>query len=911
VAQAGVSRPWRALLAFVVVVGAVFAGVAFTGGWEARLGLDLRGGTSITLTAQTQDGEPPTADSLDEAVEIIRARVNGSGVAEAEVTTQGADTIIVQVPGVGEDELVALVGTTAELRFRPVLDIRAGGGPAPGEEPDPAAAEDPDALETIDSFSCSSIEQGAPDDPDSPLLTCDRTSTLRYLLGPADIEGTDVSSASAGIPQNDVSWVVTLDFTSEGASKFFESTDFLSQQQPPQDQFAIVLDGLVVSAPSVNEPIPDGSAQISGSFTQEEAEALANVLKFGALPLTFTTSEVTTVSPTLGSDQLRAGLIAGAFGIGLVVIYALLYYRLLGIVVAASLGVAGLTTYGLVLLLGELIGFTLTLAGVAGLIVAIGITADSFVVLLERIKDEVREGRSARMAVEKGWVRARKTIIASDVVSLLAAFFLYTFSVGNVRGFAFALGLTTVVDLIVVFLFTKPVLTVLLRTRYYAADHAMSGLSPSSLGRNPDRPPRGLARLGNRLYKGETSINFVGRAKRWYAASAGLLGVAVLGLVLNGLSLGIEFTGGAEFTAQKDGVNETTIAQVRDDVVDTGVGAAANPVVTIVGDDRIRVVTSDLTPQESNEVRDAVAGSMDVATDDVTVQLVGPSWGAEITQKALQGLLFFLVAVVVYLAISFEPKMALAALAALAHDVLATVGIYALTGFDVTPASVIGFLTILGYSLYDTVVVFDKVRENTRGIETQSRYTYSEAANLAVNQTLVRSINTSVIALLPIGSILVVSLAALGTGTLKDLALALFVGVAVGTYSSIFIATPLLADLREREPVMRGLRQRVASRRAAGRGPKEPALAAAAASRGDTSGATAGAAALSPSELPGSVRDDGGEDAEDSVSASAPGAPRDHSDGERHSTDHPASVVETGERRQPQRQTRSQRKRRR
>ena len=897
-AQTNVVRPGRALLAFFLVLAAVFGGIAAAGTWAPRLGLDLQGGTSITLTATTLEGSAPTPESLDEAVAIIRQRVNGSGVAEAEVTTQGADTIVVQVPGVGQDELVELVGQTAELQFRPVLAIVPGGAPTPvtpeptgeptpdatgeatpGETGEPAA--EPTAEPTDDSaslgaprsataerasrtstraplaqgeptaspeataestpeptpepvtsvaqpteqefqelleFDCSTIDPGRLTSPDENLITCDRDFLQRFLLGPADLVGTDIATATAGIPQGGVGWQVNLEFTSAGADAFFASTQRLSAQQPPQDQFAIVLDQLVVSAPQVNEPIPGGRAQITGQFTQAEATALANVLQFGALPLAFEVSDVTSVSPTLGLDQLQAGLVAGAIGLVLVMLYALVYYRGLGLVVVASLAVAAVLTYGLVVLLGETIGFTLTLAGVAGLVVAIGITADSFIVLFERIKDEVREGRSTRMAVETAWVRARRTIVAADVVSLLAAFFLYVFSIGNVRGFAFAFGLTTVVDLIVVFLFTKPVLSLLVRTKFFGQGHPASGLDPARLGRSGAGAVGGLAGLGNRLYRGETSFNIVGRAKRWYAVSAGLLGFAILGLLVNGLTLGVEFTGGAEITAQAPGVTQSDVGTVRAAVTDTGIENASDPRVTIVGDDRVRVQTGSLTPEETAVVRDAVGETLEVPTDGINVQVVGPSWGEEITGKALQGLGLFLVAVVIYLAITFEPKMGVAALAALAHDVLATVGIYAWTSFDVTPASVIGFLTILAYSLYDTVVVFDKVRENTRGITGQSVFTYSEATNLAVNQTLVRSINTSVIALLPIGSILVVSLVFLGTGTLKDLALALFIGVAVGTYSSIFIAPPLLADIKEREPIMRSLRQRVLARRKGARG---------------------------------------------------------------------------------------------
>jgi protein-export membrane protein SecD/preprotein translocase SecF subunit len=870
VPPAPVARPWRSIGIFFALVAALAGVLVFQDNTSPRLGLDLEGGTSITLTAKTTDGQPPTEESLNEARAIIEQRVNGSGIAEAEVTTQGSTSIIVQVPGVGQDELVALVGQTAELQFRPVLAIVPGTapvtpGPAPTEQPDATPQATPDAtgaardeagdrtsrsasraatpqaaqatpvatpapspvtqpgvpvpvtpeqLQQLQQFDCSTIDQAEVTPADETLITCDRELTSRFLLGPADIVGTDISAATAGIPQGSVAWQVNLEFTGEGADKFFTSTQTLSSLTPPQDQFAIVLDGLVVSAPQVNEPIPGGRAQITGQFTQADAQGLANVLRYGALPLAFEVSDVTAVSPTLGADQLQAGLVAGLIGLLLVMLYSLLYYRGLGLVVIASLVVVGAVTYGLVLLFG----FTLSLASMAGFIVAIGVTADSFVVLFERIRDEVREGRSVRMAVETGWLRARRTIIVSDIVSLIAAGALALFSIGNVRGFALALGLSTLVDLVVVFLFTKPMLTLLVRTRFFGQGHRLSGLDPSRLGKSGAEQAGGLVGLGNRLYHGETSLPIVGNSRRWYAVSAGLIGFSLLGLLVNGLTLGVEFRGGADLTASVPGVTQQVVPVVREAVVDTGVEAASEPRVTLVGEDRVRVQTGALTPDETREVRDATAQALDVPADDITVQVVGPSWGAEISRSALTGLAVFLVLVVIYLALAFEPKMAVAAIVALAHDVLITVGIYAWTGFDVTPASVIGFLTILGYSLYDTVVVFDKVRENTQGITGQSKVTYSEAANLAVNQTLARSINTSIIALLPIGAILAVSLVVLGTGTLKDLALALFVGVAVGTYSSIFLATPLLADLKEREPVMRSLRARVLSRRQQGGG---------------------------------------------------------------------------------------------
>ncbi len=325
------------------------------------------------------------------------------------------------------------------------------------------------------------------------------------------------------------------------------------------------------------------------------------------------------------------------------------------------------------------------------------------------------------------------------------------------------------------------------------------------------------APLGARLYRGETSIDIVGRIRTWLLVSAAIVAVSLLAVLLRGLNLGIEFRGGAEFDASVGQLSsDQAVADVREAVTGTGIDAARSPIVTIVGsggDQRVSVETGDLTTAQSAEVRDALADAVGTSPEEVTTQVVGPSWGEEITRKALYGLLAFLVLITVYLSLAFEPKMALSAIVALLHDLIATVGIYALVGFDVTPATVIGLLTILGYSLYDTVVVFDKVRENTKGIGGQSVRTYTEAANLAVNQTLVRSLVTSIIALLPVAAILFVGAGLLGAGTLKDFALVLFIGIAVGTFSSVFLATPLLAYLKEREPAMRGLAARVAARR--------------------------------------------------------------------------------------------------
>ena len=534
-----------------VLVAGLITLLAVSGTWTPKLGLDLRGGTTITLTAKNTTGSGSVdPNSLQLAKTIIQSRVDSLGVGESEVTTSGDNQIIVTVPNVQQDELVRLVGQTAVLRFRAVYaaeqvqpqepapnptgeptqgaTAQPSAGPsesaqAPSEAPSAPAGSQPSgtgnnkplpALPTappvpLDQACASADGKGTPPDQaldwqpneacqaafaeftcetkvnevaDQGLFACSQEKTEKYLLGPTLIEGNQLTTAVAGIPQNNVNWVVNLEFNPEGAAAFEQATRELSQKSEPQNRFAIVLDGVSISAPSVNEAIPGGRAEISGNFTQKSATELANVLKYGALPLAFDVSEVNNVSATLGGEQLRAGIIAGIIGLALVVGYCFLYYRGLGIVVVASLGIAGILTYASMVLLGSSVGFALNLPGIAGAIVAIGITADSFVIFFERIRDEVREGRSLRTAVETGWRRARQTILIADTVTMLSALVLFVLAIGSVRGFAFTLGLTTLIDVVVVFFFTKPLMTLLARTKFFGGGHKFSGLDPEHLG---------------------------------------------------------------------------------------------------------------------------------------------------------------------------------------------------------------------------------------------------------------------------------------------------------------------------------------------------------------------------------------------------------------------------------------------
>ena len=488
----GTTRPGRALLILGLIFISLGATVAITGATEVRLGLDLRGGTSVTLQPRASTaGNDVTPEAINQAVEIIRQRVNSLGVAESEVTAQGSGgnrQIVISVPGENGTRVVELVGQTAELRFRQVLasgfGIPSGIDTATVATPVPGVSDVINSqFATLDCTVAASLQGTGTDDPSAVITACSNDLTTKYVLAPAEVLGRQISEASSGLDtQAGSAWTVSLTFDGEGTRAFGALTARVTSLPEPNNQVAIVLDGIVQSSPRINEAIPSGTAQITGDFTQVGARDLANVLKYGALPLAFDRGEVQQISPTLGADQLNAGMLAGAIGLGLVILYCFLYYRGLGIVVTGSLAAAAGLIYLLILVLGETIGFTITLAGIAGIIVAVGITADSFVVYFERIRDEIREGRSLRSAVESGWVKARHTIIVADAVTIIAAVLLYFFAVGGVRGFAFTLGLTTFVDLIVTFIFTKPLMTILARTKFFSSGHRFSGLSDKSSG---------------------------------------------------------------------------------------------------------------------------------------------------------------------------------------------------------------------------------------------------------------------------------------------------------------------------------------------------------------------------------------------------------------------------------------------
>ncbi|MGI8694936.1 MAG: protein translocase subunit SecD [Geodermatophilaceae bacterium] len=570
-APPGQLRTGRYFAALLATFAVLYALVFLVGSENTpRLGLDLIGGTTVTLQAETADGQPPTAESLELARQIIERRVNGLGVAEAEVVTEGDTNIVISVPG-DDGEQAKQLGQTAQLRLRPLVtqplpagqvpttetavptgsgvptgsaaptgtgasagpgtstesaasfapgdptttDTSAPGSAAPGSSAPGSSAPGTSAPATtgapgsggggvpttleeaqaqLGTLDCSRQEVGAPpEQPESYVAACSTDGSTKYLLAPAIIEGTNVDDANATFDTQGLQgWIVLLDFDGGAQSTWAQYTSEHNVTVTPSDPanlVAFTLDGQVISAPEIQGTI-QGQTSITGSFSEDTARDLANSLKYGSLPLTFSQGNAETVSAELGIEQLRAGLIAGGIGVVLVFVYTMLYYRLLGLVTIASLLLSGALVYAVLVILGRQIGFTLTLAGIAGFIVAIGITADSFVVFFERLKDEVQEGRSMRSAVPRAWVRARRTILSADAVSFLAAAILYFLAIGAVKGFAFTLGLSTLLDLVIVFLFTHPLVSVLARKKGFSSPR-FSGLGQLTAAAPVEEPTSG------------------------------------------------------------------------------------------------------------------------------------------------------------------------------------------------------------------------------------------------------------------------------------------------------------------------------------------------------------------------------------------------------------------------------------
>jgi SecD/SecF fusion protein len=834
----------RYLLILLALIGALAGVVVLAFFREPTLGLDLQGGLEVVLEARPEKGRELTEDDLDRSVEIIRDRVDKLGVGEPEIREQGQNQISVGLAGVFDrDRATRIIGQTAQLEFYDLEgdvasqsmnaqgQIRARSQLLPLLTPEDKLKEGQEAsawylygekkerlagpFDTKQALLDSLPRGEAPEGStfyavpsDRVVLTCGENAlqcpgevpagpTWYYLYEyrPNDAEdpvpeltGEDLQADGTRQDFDQGQPIVTLDFTDSGGDKFHDITRELAQRgarlaalagvtdrnanDPYNQRFAIVLDNEIRSFPQIDfddnpDGIAGGNAQITGLEGVDEAKDLALVLQTGALPVEFVQVESTDISATLGEDSLREALIAGIGGLTAVALFLLLFYRFLGVIAILGLAIYAVFFYGAILLFNV----TLTLPGFAGLILTIGVAADANVVIFERIKEEVRAGKSVRAAIGGGYRKGFNTIVDANVVTMITAAILFAAATGGVKGFALMLLVGTLISMVTAVLATRALLGLLAGFRWFD--------NPAFMGASAQKIPAWQR------------IDFMGKRNWWFALSGTVLLIGVVSLGVKGLNLGIDFEGGSQVAFQTP--QPVAVEDVRREA---GSIAGANAVIQGRGDatdgryTEFQVKTESLTPAEQTELTRALEREFDATS--IGVKNVSASFSEQILRSALIAIAFSLLLLVVYIAWRFGFKYSLPVLAALVHDILVTLGIYSFTGREMTTSTVAAVLTILGYSIYDTIIIFDRVREN---VPLMRKSSFAAIANQSLWETIRRSLATSFITLLPVSALLV-----FGGDTLKDFAFALLIGIGSGAYSTIFIATPILTMIKEREP---------------------------------------------------------------------------------------------------------------
>jgi SecD/SecF fusion protein len=835
----------RHLLILGGILAAVAGVVALALFRTPTLGLDLQGGIEVLLQAKAPQGREVTQEDLDRSKDIMEQRVNKLGVGEPEIRKQGNDQISVELPGVHDAaRAAALVGQTAQLQFYDLQGdalaptLTANGGIQPSlqllpllqsqeklaERGTPTAwylysnkgkllAGPADSQEAIKRQFGGSEPAGSkfyavPEG--RTILTCGPSARLcpgvnqvpptriYYYLFKFDpenaehpipeITGKDLKADGTrqDFGQNNEP-IVTLEFTNGGGDRFHDITRALAQRGLQQanlagatgsardnynQSFAIVLDGEIRSFPSIDfDNLPDGisggRAEISGLDSIQEAKDLALVLQTGALPVEFVQLQLQDVSATLGEDSLHEALVAGIGGLLAVAFFLLLFYRFLGVIAIIGLAIYGVLLYGAILIFGV----TLTLPGFAGLVLTIGVAADANVVIFERIKEEVRAGKSVRAAIATGYRKGFNTIIDANVVTMITALVLFLAATGGVKGFALMLLVGTLLSMVTAVGATRALLGVMGGFRWFN--------NPAFMGASAQKIPAWQR------------IDFIGRTRLWFAISGIVLAVGIGSLALQGLNLGIDFKGGSQITFKTP--QPHNVDAVRADAAAVGLGGAViqgRGALQDGGYTSFQVRSKTLPVEQQNDFQNAIRSKLDATS--IGVKSVSASFSRTILRSAIIAIVVSLLLIVAYVAWRFEFKFAVPVLAALVHDIFITLGIYSVTGREVTTSTVAAVLTILGYSIYDTIIIFDRVREN---VPLMRRSSFAAIANQSLWETIRRSLATTFITLLPVTSLFI-----FGGETLKDFAFALLVGIASGAYSTIFIATPLLVILKEREP---------------------------------------------------------------------------------------------------------------
>jgi SecD/SecF fusion protein len=836
------------LVSLIVVVGIPGAVKAK----KTRLGLDLKGGVRLVYQGKPTKQSQVTGEALDRAIDIMRKRVDQLGVAEPSIQRTGSDQIDVALPDVKNAQRAEQqVGQTAQLFFydwepnvigpdgKPApTDAAATGGQGAGDVASGMSLYDAvirgsrrPAIERPNESAngsfylvddkAKSVLRGpedrrvnlvaeAPAPPGSRVVEVKRgtvivqsfkgdkapkgTPNTYYVLNdnPA-LRGTDVKdpqqsfdNGAGGTGQP----IVTFNFSDRGRSIWQKVTREIAQRGESQQlpgtpaqavfqHFAIVLDGKLISVPYIDfKANPDGieasnGSQIEGGFTIDSAQTLANLLRSGALPIKLALISQSQVSATLGKAALNQGLVAGLVGLAVVALFLLLFYRVLGAIAVVALGIYALYFYALI----KLIPITLTLPSIAGLILTIGVAADANIVIFERVKEEIRSGRSVAAGIAAGYKRGLAAIIDANVVTFMTAFILFMLATAEVKGFALTLGIGTLVSLFTAVLATQAALGSMGRSRLIS--------HPAALGAGPQR----------RRWR----YDFMGASRWFFSLSGTILLVGSLAVAGRGLNFGIDFESGTRI--QTALVKPGSENQVRDVMKATGYPDAQIQKVSGkgVGGNGFQISTRTLQPDKVAQVKTGL--DQRFGTRNFSNESIGPTFGKTVANTAVIAIIASLLVISIYIALRFEWKYAVPVLIALMHDLLITAGVYSLTGREVTTSTVAALLTILGYSLYDTIIVFDRVREN---VPRMPRAAFSQIVNRSMSEVLTRSLATTFCTLLPVAALLM-----FGGQTLKDFAFALLVGVASGAYSSIFIASPVLTHWKEREPVYSARRRRI------------------------------------------------------------------------------------------------------
>lgn len=797
---------WLIIISTLLIIASI---VIFTPlDKKINQGLDIQGGLSVVLTASSTDGSEITDDVMEQSRAIIESRVNALGASEATVQVQGNNQILVQIPGMSDTETaLETIGRTGKLEFAR-LDSFTDSSVVQAIKSGQYASEGTITDEFGNVFPSGETQH----------LTVEEGTYTPIVTG-SNIEQVTVDRESEGSQY----YAVNLRLDSEGTQAFAEaSRDLVSTH----GQIVIILDGEVQSAPAVQSEIPNGEVSITGNYTQQEAKDLQTILESGSLPVSFEYSQSQVVGPTLGQDALRSGVIVALIGLLLVMIYLLFFYRGLGTITAAAMLVFAVFYLGILAALSQLGVFSLSLAGIAGIVSTIGMAADSSVLTVERFREEIRMGRSVRAASITGVRHAIMTSIDADSVSLVTALCLFFLASSSVKGFGLTLALGILCDIVMMLLFKAPLIRLMaprtiakhpefwniadgqVACEKYNALGAVLGVTAgeAEIGEALDREEterlaieRGgdegkavvdaVHNLKGRFIKHD--INFLGYRKVFLTLAACMVACSFLIVGIKGLDFGIEFVGGTSITFH--GTGDIDLEEMRSAFADLGEPDAVIQTTESDGEEGflVRITTTDA--QDAASLANQVADEFGLSSDSYEVTTIGPDWGASVVNSSIIAFVVSLLLVIAYIAIRFEYKMGVTAVVALLHDLIIVMGVYALVGREVTPNTVAALLTILGYSLYDTVVVFHRINDNMTDLNIKC--TFMTMANHSINQVFIRSINTTLTTLIPVLAMLF-----FGGETLKDFAFAIMVGLIVGAYSSIAVASPLFAIWKTHEP---------------------------------------------------------------------------------------------------------------